>query len=806
MIQLIQVRLLLRTLVAALLFTTTLLAQNGILPRGQEDGLPPGQLVGQVLEQERKQLLPGVEVVALFEGVTLAGSAVTGEDGRFSIEVPAGEYDLRVVSPDLPLQAGIARDIRVDPGGAPSTNFELRTIELGLRDLGIDPEWLADVDADGVPDRAERATASNHESADTNEDGVADGLGAWVGAHPKLGPPHSYATPYVIWPAPAEVLPLLDAVPHELLFHPVPGATGYRLRVESVDEELADETDHDLVAGELLLGEECALRWSPPEEFIPGDYKLIVRGYYGAPGEWVGKEAERTFGLVGVGDLEPVVFDDELELSGFVLATSVHITKDARLSVPPGEWLRILATEELFMEEEALLVGAPGEGDDAAADIHISCGGDVRVFGAILTGAGAPGQDVHVPPSGSGSPSTAIATPGRAAGDLVLSIRGKLTVGREALLATGPGGRGGNARAEADSTYDALAVAGQGGRGGGLVVHAGELVVAERGGRLFPGPGGVGGDAEARGGDGGFGERAGLSSALPGVGGDAGDLWISHLDLRGDGFVALYDPRFPVAGGFAGDVGAANSIQPEPGQAKGQVSLAGRIHEVHCAEAGGGGWRFGGPGQTAVAQGGAGFNSGAGGPADAASGPGGPVRRIGISYPTSRLVFGFLPTGGSGGLARAIGGAPGYGTTTAHGAGGSARAFAGAGGAGLGWPSTLLSRGGEGGLAEAFGAEGLEGADRCPKTGQDGSDGGAATSIGGAGGMANGLGGNGGAARAIGASAGHGGRGIPAGFGGKGGDGNATPGLLGQGLLVDGAPGLIEPEHGALGQSGEDCP
>jgi len=771
--------------------------------------LAPAQtagMAGQVTSAEERIVLGGVQVVALLDGVTPVGQALTGEDGRFELELPLGEYDLRAVATGKPYLAGFKRDVELRLGERKLIDFELQTFEHGLASAGLDPEWLLDGDRDGIPDRTERATNSDHRAADTDADGVADGLATWVGAHPKLGAARTQAEPSMLWPPPMTALPLLPTVPFELLFQPVPGATGYRLVVESTDEELRDVRDVDVKGDSVLLGEACALRWSPPRTWIPGAYRFILRGYYGEPGKWLGSEAVCNFSLFEVDRIDPLVVEGEHELKGMVIVSTLHLRPEAEISVPKGEVLHLIATDDVLVEEEVKWLGEAGDDEDPPAHVRLSCAKDVRIFGTLTTGAGAPGQDALTLPSGYGNPSAATGTPGGPGGGLVISSRGKVVIGREALVASGDGGRGGDARAEADPAYDALAIGGRGGPAGHLIVHADALVIADRPGRLRSGQGGAGGSAVARGGDGDVGVRAGLSSALPGVGGDAGDLWLSDFDLRRDGFVALGDPSYPVLGGVAGALGSCDSRRPEPGTGKSKVGLDGREHEVICTEVGGGGWSQAGQGQGALAFGGEGLNAGNGGLAKAISAPGGRVHRLGMRYSEVRLRWGFVPQAGTGGPAEAHGGEPGFGASTAHGSGGHAWAQAGPGGPGLTFPSHVVSRGGVGGHATALAKDGLHGRDRCPRTGQDGSDGGFATALSGSGGFANGVGGDAGASEARGGRGGDGGRGTPEGRGGKGGDGRTTPGDPGSGWLANGGTLPAKPIHGARGERGKTCP
>ncbi len=783
----------------AILVLSTLLCSFGATER-------PGYLVGRVLTEESSQVLPGVQVVALNEAVFAVASTWTDEDGRFELEVTHGEYDLRAVANDLPLQAGFHRDLRVTQGKTLSVEFKLRSLEAGLREAGIDPEWLIDGDGDGLPDLAERETNSDYRIEDTDGDGMTDGFATWVGANAKLGPSRSELSPGLIWPKPESEFPLLSGVPLELLFDPVPGATGYQLRVFGKDEQHSYEKDHDLDADGLLLGEACALRWSPPSRWDPGIYQVRLRGYFGTSPNWIGGESGTSIKLFSIEELEPLTLSGEGELSGMLVASTIHIAHDAQLSVAAGEWLHLVATDGILVEEEGQLVGAEGEKEKPPADIFISSGGAVRIFGTIASGDGAAGENAQTLPSGWDQHSSAQAGAGGKAGDLAISVSGAITVGRFASLTSGAGGRGGEAKAEADPTHDAIAFGGRGGTGGRLLLHGDALIVADRPELIVSGAGNRGGDAHARGGDGETGVQAGLSTALPGAGGDAGDLWLSSFDLRQDGFITLAHPDSPISGGVAGDVGGSNQVRPAAGKAKRQISLRGRSHEVIANEVGGAGWSRGGAGQPAVALGGEGFNAGAGGFAHASSGPGGRVRRLGMSYSDAGLIFAFIPEAGSGGVASATGGEPGRGIGTPHGAGGSARALGGEGGSGHPFPAALLSRGGEGGSASAKGIAGRMGKSGCPTRGQDGSDGGGATSISGAGGFANGLGGNSGSATAHGASGGGGGMGNPGGRGGKGSEGRASLGPVGHGFILDGMEGGLDRVSGKLGSRGPRCP
>ena len=772
------------------------------------------QITGVVTVGENSEPHRGARVDALEEGVFLRGSTFTDELGRYELVVPTGFYDLRVLPGESRYIASFARELDLNTRAPHHEDFRLAELELALRESGIELEELPDRDYDAVPDELEEPARLDWEKSDTSEDGVYDGLAGWVGADPLLGPPRTEATPLMIWPPSDEKLAFPVVVkgatpPLELCFQAVPGATGYRVRVHSASGRTERTWDLDFADGELLIGEAVAVRWVPPGGWGPGEYVVETQGWYEAPDRLVGGVARATLRLFEEKEPTPIEIREEVTLSGVHLGSTIELCEGARVIVPAGETLYLVATENVTIDRLASIVGESGEPDEPGekktpgASVVILTAGDLLAMGPITAGAGAKGEDVGVEGA---KPQVAKATSGLAGGDVVIAALGTVAIGREAQISSGAGGDGGEARAQAPEGKDALAEGGHGGRGGRLLVHASILQVADRPGIVHCGAGGNGGDAHARGGDGALDLQAGLSTVLPGVGGDSGDIWISNWNLRRDGYVALGDESFPVRGGEAGAAGEARPTYGSAGQADGGRSREGRNHEIECTLAGGRGWFRGGDGQSTITRGGEGLGTGDGGKATARAAPGGDVSRLGISAGAFQLIFGCLPVGGKGGSAEATGGSGGPGGTMGPGDGGAATARAGAGGFGLSMPISIFSTGGAGGDATAIAMTGRSGASRCPGRGQDGSDGGEAEATGGAGGFANYRGGAGGAARAEGGDGGSGGMGHGGGRGGAGGHFTARGGEQGGSYLHLGLKGSGTGGPGERGERGPLCP
>jgi len=771
------------------------------------------RITGVVTAGEDPEPLEGARVDALEEGVFLRGSATTDEQGRYALEVPTGFYDLRVLPARPGFIASFARELDLRTRTPRVQDLRLRELELAVRDCGFELEELLDTDRDAIPDLLEGPAHLDPKKGDTSEDGVHDGLAAWVGADPLLGPARVEVSPRLLWPPESGALPLPlvrsgATPPLELLFTTVPGATGYHLRVFSTSRREERAWDLDFLDGELLIGEAAAVRWVPPGGWEPGEYAVELQAWYEAPDRTVGELSRAKLLLYEVEEPEPIEIAEEVRLSGVHVGTTIDLREGAKVIVPAGETLYLLSTGDVTIDRLAVLVGESGEPTEQrkkrlqGGSVMIFTAGDLLAMGPVVAGDGARGVDVGVEGA---QPQVAKATSGLPGGDVMIAALGTVTVGREAYVASGRGGAGGEAHAAGEPGKDALAEGGHGGRGGRLLVHASVLQVADRPGILDCGSGGNGGAALARGGAGASDLQAGLSTALPGVGGDSGDVWLSDWDLRRDGFVALADESFPVRGGCAGAVGEARPTYGSPGTFDGSRSHEGRDHGVTGTLSGGRGWMRGGDGQPAVARGGEGLGTGRGGLAVAHAGPGGEVSRLGISAGAFRLTFGYLPTGGTGGEASAEGGAGGEGALLGPGDGGSAVATAGEGGLGLVRPLWIFSSGGPGGDARAIAASGNPGQVGCPRRGQDGSDGGEAEATGGAGGFADYRGGDGGDALAAGGNGGDGGTGHAGGRGGGGGSHVAHGGDAGGSYVHLGEEGAPSGGPGQRGQRGKLC-
>lgn len=803
-----------RTKRSGFLTLTLLLAALSFGATAPDDDEELVRISGVVTVGEDPVPLAGARVEALEEGVFSRASATTDEQGRYRLEVPTGFYDLRVLADRPGHVAAFARELDLRTRTPRVEDLRLRELEPAIRDCGFELEELLDKDLDAIPDLLEGPAHLDPKKGDTSEDGVYDGLATWVDADPLLGPAPIKAWPGLLWPPEEGTLPLPlvpsgATPPIELLFTTVPGATGYSLRVFSTSVRAEEVRQLDFLDGELLVGEAAAVRWVPPAGWESGEYAVELQAWYEAPDRTVGQTKRAKLLLFEVEEPEPIEIAEEARLSGVHVGSTIDLREGAKVIVPAGETLYLFATEDVTIDRLATLVGESGEPTERqkkrlrGGSVMIYTAGDLLAMGPIVAGDGARGEDVGVVGA---QPQTAKAGSGFPGGDVMIAALGTVTVGREAYIASGRGGDGGEAHASGEPGKDALAEGGHGGRGGRLLVHASALQVADRPGILDCGTGGNGGVAQARGGDGSSDVQAGLSTVLPGVGGDSGSIWLCDWDLRRDGFVALADESFPVRGGYAGAVGAARPYYGSPGTFDGSRSHEGRAHGVTASLPGGRGWMRAGDGQPAVARGGEGLGTGSGGKAVARAGPGGDVSKLGIPVGAFRLTFGYLPTGGAGGAATAQGGVGGEGALMGPGDGGSAEATAGDGGLGLARPLWLLSAGGAGGDARAIAASGSDGQPRCPGRGQDGSDGGTASATGGDGGFADYLGGNGGAALASGGDGGDGGMGHGGGRGGSGGWHVSHGGDEGGSFAHLGAKGNPGGGPGSRGDRGPLCP
>ncbi len=785
------------------------------LPQEPDPAAPEVLVVGRVVDRETREPLVGARVDALFEGAFPYSRGTTDERGEFELELPAGVYDVRAVARGGLHRAAFARELDLVTQPSAELLLEVDTIASALQGLGVDPEGLVDLDGDLVPDPLERGAGFDPEVTDRNEAGVRAGVAAWVGADPVRAPLRTDRAPHWLLPAdgsPHPIAPGLPAPPIGLLFGAVPGATGYLLDLLDDTGDRVQRTELEFTRDKLLIGEGVVAAWTPPSAVHGGLYRLRLQAYHHHAADTLGLPAERTLEFVefdaeDLAELE-VVAGEELEWSGLVVARSIALREGAVVRVPAGEVLQLVSFGNVLIERGARIRGEDGRPREPdappvpPADLRIACRGSLQLLGELRAGSGFESPPVEVS-SAEDSAVVARADRGGAGAALDVFAFDAIHVARRAQLASGTGGDGGGAGARSLAVGgDAVAYGGDGGPGGRLILW-GNLHLADRRGVVAVGEGGSGGGAVAYGGAGSGSIAAGLGTALPGVGGDAGDVWLSRWDLRRDGFAYVDDPDFPVVGGRAGSAGDGEVTHGSPGP-----SSRGRRHEPPAGRAGGRGWRLGGAGQTLVAQGGPGGAGQRGGEAHAQGGAGGPLVRIGLRASELESLFGFTPRGGDGGLAVAHGGSPGARLGDRAGDAGGATALGGLGGPGYRFPSPVPSEGGRGGDARAVGPDGLQGASHCspPQPGGKGSQGGDAHAVGGRGGDAFYFAGTPGSGDATGGAGGAGGDGKPAGAGGFG--GNASAGTDGEGrgsLPAVGVPGERR-QRGARGPHGADCP
>jgi PKD repeat protein len=397
-------------------------------------------------------------------------------------------------------------------------------------------------------------------------------------------------------------------------------------------------------------------------------------------------------------------------------------------------------------------------------------------------------------------------------GSLQVLVTGRLTICAGAYLASGDGGRGGNATSNTPAPGEAKAQGGKGGQAGAsLTIRASQGVTFDSPLGIGvvvvnPGSGGAGGAAIAVGGAGAAGGAQGQPGAAAlAIGGDGG-----AASKMGRGGAAGLG-NLVVDGGQGGKGGDANAT----GGKGGNANAAGNAN--------------GGNGGPATARGGKGgkasysgafrgslsataFTAGAAGAANAQGG--GLVTGLpqggggGNATATAPAPCGdATATGGNGARARARGGQGGAGRF--NGNGGNATATAGAGGQATATGGNCLpclaggtgtATGGTGGDAEArFGLRGGRGAANGVATATGGT-GGAASATGGDGGDCNvcpgGAGGAGGAALATGGNGGNA-TGNGARAGGNGGKADALGGLGGKGATC-----CTPPQAGGNGGTG----
>ncbi|MFT4539524.1 MAG: hypothetical protein ACI841_000363 [Planctomycetota bacterium] len=728
---------------------------------------------GAVYERKTGKRLQDVRIEALLDGVAVANHIRTDDQGRFEFQLVEGVYDLRAMAPRQRYVTGVFRNLIIGKGNLEDVQFELLPIDEDLILQGLDPRDFEDVDQDFVPDSLERSYRLDPEFADTDEDGIFDGVALWLGVGAKPDPRHDSA-----WlQSPIAALPLASpassgSVPIPIVTQLIPGAVRYTVDVVPPgSDDILDRQEFDFENGDFLAGEGLALRWNPPYGMTEGTWRIEINGY--AP-----KESDALTNGFGfdfqVEEREPEVveFAVDGEISGLVHARSIHILEGVTLRVPKDKSLFLSSLDSIMIEKDAKIIG--GEG----TNIWMSARNWITSHGDVIAGDGADGKGISSEretdiEEGMGCPG----------GDLMLVAGGDVHLSRSAFIRSGTGGAGAAA-------CPGVGLGGDGGRGGHFVLLSPLMSIADRAGLVRVGAGGPGG--------------GGISA---GLGGAAGDVWISNWDLAGDRYLQLIPEESRILGGEAGVNG-----QPEAAALEDAVARHSRFgvdHEPGTGRTGMRGWMQAGDGQSIIAIAGAGAGRGRGGHSTAIGGRGGRVARLGIGRNAFDLSFGFIARAGRGGFAVSTSGQGGGGDTGGSvGPAGQAEAEGGRGGYGHTIPLAMPSRAGDGGAADSFGALGRVGLDRCgnpPRKGGGGSSGGGASARGGDGGEASWLGGDGGQASATGGRGGNGGGGSPGGSGGRGGSVSARGGRRGNGSFGDGEAGEAGETRGERGNQGADC-
>ena len=730
------------------------------------------EVSGAVYERDTGRRLADVRVEALVDGTRVVNHVRTDEQGRFEFQLEQGLYDLRALAPEQRLVTETLANLDVGQGSRKDIQFELQPLDGALAERGFDARDFRDEDGDFVPDALERWYRLDPELADSDEDGVADGIAAWLNTPSRAGGEldvhlHSpLGTLAIAAPASSGCVPLPIVAPL------IPGAVRYVLEVTPPGEdEPLDRQEFDFERGEFLAGEGLALRWTPAAGMTEGRYDLHITGYAHAQAEPLSPSYRYEFRTETV-EPEALEFEQDGELSGLVHARSIHLHEGVTLRVPARSALFLSALDSILIEAEARIVAAEG------SSLWLSAGNWITLHGSLLAGDGQAGQSVR-----GDSLEDWRAAVGAQGGDLMLVAGGEIQISRSGFVRSGEGGAGLEAQAE-------VGLGGDGGAGGRLVLLAPTLSVAARPARIVVGGGGPGG-----------------AGVAPGVGGASGNVWLSNWDLFGDRYVSLGTSDCPIVGGLAGTAGeprAGNSVA-----AQAVHSRFGFDNEKAVGRKGRPGWLVAGDGQSIIAVGGEGAGRGRGGHAGATGGDGGDVARIGMGRNGFDLTFGFVARGGRGGSATAQSGAGGGGDTQGFvGWAGNADAVGGRGGRGHAIPVAMPSQGGSGGSATSAGARGNPGKDHCgdpPRPGGNGSAGGPASAAGGAGGAASWFGGLGGAASATGGRGGDGGSGSSGGSGGRGGSASTRPGAGGEGALRSGERGAANEQNGEHGERGGNC-
>lgn len=814
-----------------------------------------GFVFGYVHEEGTTNAVADAKVEALIEGVFPVASTYTSSAGEYLLEVPFGLYDLRVTPvAGAPLVATTVPDRLVQqvvPDVA--TDIELRSHEKWLTLLGGEAGDFTDSDGDRLPDELELHLGLDPLDADTNGDGVDDGVSVAVGADPHTGPADVQDAPSVVYPPSGLAFPTSASgnAPFGLTFRDVTGATGYRATLVDALGVTHFQQDLDLVDGDFLLGEDVTCSLSFPTGLVDGAYELTLQGYYGTSNTLVGTAASLTIDLFDATPT-PLVVTDSISLSGMHFVSSVFMHADTEIVVPDGQDLTLVipASGTFVIESGATLRSA--DGSDPGT-ITILTSGDSLVRGTIEAGDGASRDPMHaLAPAGTDLHLDGLE--GDPGGDVRIHSFGQFIVTSTARIQTGTGGDGAHVVGEVLDSMDAFvdggsveAVGGRGGDGGALTldVDPQNLHVAIRAGVFHVGNGGDGGDVLAYAGGGGpYGSGGGLELGS-GVGGDSGDLTIGLLDLDRDGVSFEYDfdsLGAVISGGDAGTTGHVLDAVPgepgspvvdlacgcDPGKAglDEGMSAAGTVPQ---GATGGDAWGTASAGQDRVVAGGAGTGCLRGGDAWAHGGTGGKVIKIGGDWNGIGVEFSGLKRGrgGNGGRGTAAGGNGGGDGT---GRGGRAFAWGGRGGnakdAALGIAMGLdgflsyLDRAGDGGEAKATMGTGMEGY-ACPcepddwhppmaagKPGGPGGPAGTAEAYGGDGGNAR-MRGDGGKASVVKKDGGKGGKGTPGGSGGSGAHWIEKYGTEGSGFVAPsnshGLSGWLTTGNTQDGKDGDDC-
>lgn len=790
-----------------------------------------GHVYGQVTDQTTGQSLAGVTVELLEDGVWVVGSTQTDASGDFSLHHAAGTYDLRVRSGRDGL--GYIADLEADivlGGSSMQLDFALLSIDQAWLDRGLSPTIALDSDNDFLPDFYEAQLGTSPWSMDSNGDGVFDGIAVFAGADPMTGPAPTSDAPEIYAPADGSEVQLATSGAHAplgLFFRPVQGATGYRLSLQASDGSTAFEADLDYEAGALLLGEKAAVCVPLPIGLASDTYTLRLQGYYGDISSPVGGETSLSVQAIQQAS-SPVVMAVSGTLSGTIVCESFAVLPGVELSVPKGEQVTIVAgAGGVHIGEGASIRGAKGA---SPGEITILSRGDVVVAGELSAGAGKKSAAALLQ-GASGQDALAVAAAGHDGGDLTVFSMGQVAVTRTGRVASGDGGRGGRAEATGGSSTlptedggQAEARGGDGGRGGDLLIATQDLRFAYRPGILHCGNGGIGGRANAQGGSGGPGARGGGALMFSGVGGESGDALLSNWDALADGYPSLGQAEDPVSGGEGGQTGAGSGGDAgDSTESEGGTSLecgcssdkdgANMGYDIDgnplTAKDGKAGWRRGGAGGDMRSRAQPGVGCGDGGQASARGGDGGSIKEKSINVIGNAFTWNpnITTNGGWGGTGLARGGDGGE----EGGNGGAAQGVGGDGGnARSGIPSApTMDLGGPGGSGMAFAGDGGTGYFCCgmnPDQAGDGGEGGVAIAIAGDGGDAIYGAGSGGIATAEGGDGGDGGDGCPPGAGGTGGTGTATAGSEGDDDLGFGSgPGAKIEKDGTDGEDGADC-